>query len=234
MPILALIVTALATAFAMMVLATSIGPFLKIRALHNATVTPIGSLVKGSRVTVRGKVTEARRPPQFPRMSPGEIVFSQLEVIEQVGKQRNVVFKGTNAQVFRLEDARGGTIDIEPRNALLIDGRDAVERLDRTPLEFRNWMSGQGSFAYQKTPASCIESALWVGAEVSISGQVILPMPGAVRAGDTETQVIAREVAVLGRSPWAGPSGRTLLIGLIATPIGLAASLGCVLWAGIL
>lgn len=234
MPILALIATAMATAFALIVLATSIGPFRRVRALHNATITPVGTLVRGSRVTVRGKVTEPRRAPQFPRMTSGEVVFSQLEVTEQVGKQRNLVFKGTNAQLFRVEDSHGDTIDIEPRNATLIDGDDTAERLDKTPLAFRNWVGRQGSFRYQRAPASCIESTLRVGAEVSISGQVVLPLPGAVRHGDTETQVVAREIGVVSRSPWAGPSGRALLMGLIATPLGLCATLGCLLWAGIL
>lgn len=234
MPILVLIAASLATAFALFMAATSVGPFLKVRALHNATVTPVANLVKGSRVTVRGKVIEARRPPPFPRMNQGEVVFSQLEVIEQVGKERNIVFRGSNAQLFRVEDGRGNVIDIEPRNATLSDGDDLAQQLDRTPAEFRTWVSGQGSFSHQKTPVSCIESALRVGTEVSVSGQVILPLPGAVRSGDTETHVVAREIGVLRASPWAGPSGRSLRLSLLATPIGIAACVGCLLWAGIL
>lgn len=95
-------------------------------------------------------------------------------------------------------------------------------------------MSGQGSFSHQRTPVSCIESALRIGTDVSISGQVILPLRGAVRSGDTQTHVVAREIGVLGASAWAGPSGRSLRLSLLATSIGLVTCVGCLLWAEIL
>ena len=233
MAIIALIFAGVLLVVAIAVFAGAVGPFLRIRALHNATVTPVGAVVKGSRVTLRGVVAEARRDPPYPRLTDENAVFSTLEVIEQVGKQTNVAFKGTNAQVFALRDEKGNTIDIDPRHAKLVDGHDSSARLDQSPLEFKNWVNGQGSFHHQKTPAQCIESAILVGQRISVVGQAILPLPGQHRDGDTELRITATEMSVLTDSPWSGNSGRTLLAAMIAIPVLAGVTLGCAAWAGV-
>ena len=234
MPIIALILTGVLFLVAVTVAVGSVGPFLRLRALHNATVTPVGAVVKGARVTLRGTVAQARRPALYPRLTTKTAVFSSLEVFERVGKEQNVAFKGTNAQVFSLEDDDGNRIDVDPRNAKLVDGSETAERLDRTPAPFRSWVNGQGSFRHQKTPAHCVESAILVGQRISVVGQAILPLPGQMKDGDTELRVTGQEMSVLTDSPWSGASGRTLLMGLVAVPALAGAVLGCAAWAGLL
>ncbi len=232
MPVLLLILLGVVFLGALFVGFGSLGPFLAVRRFHAAMTTPIAALAKGTEVNLRGTISAARRGPSYPRLTPGEVVFSELEVVEQVGKQRNVAFKGRNGQLFTLRDEGGKSIDADPRSAELLDAHGTGELLKKADPAFRNWVSRQGRFRWQNTPATCQESSLKVGDPVMLVGQVILPLPGEMSEGDTELRVLVKRISLLAASPWKGANGRALAGSLAAFAVSTVGILGCVAWAG--
>ncbi len=232
MPVLILILLGVVLLGALFVGFGSLGPFLAVRRFYGATTTPIAALAKGTEVSLRGTIAAARRAPSYPRLTPGEVVFSELEVVEQVGKQRNVAFKGRNGQLFSLRDEAGGSVDADPRSAELLDAHQTGARLTKTDPVFQNWVARQGRFRWQKTPATCQEVSLRVGDPVMIQGQVILPLPGEMKEGDTELRVLVKRVSLLAASPWKGGNGRAVVGSLIALAVSSIGIVGCALWAG--
>jgi len=232
MPVLLLIILGVVLLGALFIGIGSLGPFLAVRRFYGATTTPIAALTKGTEVNLRGTIAGVRRPPSYPRLTPGEVVFSELEIVEQVGKQRNVAFKGRNSQLFSLRDEAGRSIDADPRSAELLDAHGAGGPLKKTDPSFQNWASRQGRFRWQNTPATCQETSLKVGDPVMILGQVILPLPGEMKEGDTELRVLVKRISLLASSPWKGANGRALLGSLIALVLSSLGILGSALWAG--
>ncbi|MEM6996775.1 MAG: hypothetical protein AAF721_40105 [Myxococcota bacterium] len=210
----------------------ALGSFMEVRKFHAATVTPIGGLIKGSVVTIRAQVAEARRPPPFPRMHPGAAVFTELLVIEQVGRETNTALKAKCAQLFSARDEQGTAIDVDPRGVSLSDAHSDAQKLANVTPEFRNYVNGNGSWRWQSTPATCHEDAIVVGDAVTIQGQVILPMPGEMREGDTELRLIAKKMSLHQASPWKGRSGRTVLISAAVFGVAGLASAASAVWAG--
>lgn len=210
----------------------SLRPFLAVRRFHGATTTPIKALAKGTLVNLRGTIAGARRAPPYPRLTSGEVVMSELEVVEKVGKQRNVAFKGRCAQLFALRDEAGQSIDADPRSAELLDAHELGAALKKTAPTFQSWVSRQGRWRWQNTPATCQESSLRVGDKVMIHGQVILPLPGEMQDGDSELRVLIKRISLLASSPWKGANGRALEASIIAFAVSSVGIVGCVAWAG--
>lgn len=215
-----------------MVAISSVSPFLAVRKFHAAELTPAGSVDKGAHATLRGTIAEARRPPPLPRLTPGEVVLSELTVTERVGKQTNIAFRGKCPQVFSLQDSAGTCIDVDPRSAEMIDAHGAGEKLNKTGLGFQNWVAKQGRFRWRNTPATCHETSLRVGDVVTLEGQVILPLPGELQDGDSALRVLAKRISLYGENPWKGENGRTLLGSLITFAVSTLGGVGCVVWLG--
>ena len=234
MPVLLAIGFALAFVFALLVALSSLEPFLRARRLHRGPLSEVATVAKGTDVTVQGTVVGVRRPAPYPRLTEGPVAFSELQVIEQVGKQTRVALRSKNAQLFTVRSDGGAVIDVDPEGAELIDGRVVSLRAAQAPPVVLDYVNRTGSFAWQNTPATCHEEALMVGDRVTLRGRVILPLPGQTREGDTELRITAKQLAVYVENPSKSPSGRTLSRALLVAGASLPAALACAAWAGLL
>jgi hypothetical protein len=232
-PILLTIGFAFAFVFALLWGFSALEPFLRARRLHRGPFSAVATVAKGTDVTVQGTVVGVKRAAPYPRLTEGAVAFSELQVIEQVGKQTRVALRSRNAQLFSVRDDRDAVIDVDPEGAELIDGRVVSLRASQAPPGVLEYVNRTGSFAWQNTPATCHEEALLVGDRVTVRGRVILPLPGQTREGDTELRVTAKQLAVALENPWKSPSGRSLSRALLVAGASLPAALACAAWAGL-
>ena len=234
MAVIAMVVFGVVALVAALVAIGSVKPFLEVRRFHAATITPVASVVKGMQATVRGTVTEARRPPQYPRLTPGDVVHSRLQVTEQVGKQQHVALRAKNPQLFGLKDEFGNSIDVDPEMAELADAHEAAQKSSACPPELQGYINQAGSYRWPNTPAQCHEEAIRVGDVVTLRGNVFLPLPAQIKEGDSELRINATKLSLYVDNPWKGENGRRLLISIAVTVVTLAATLGSAAGAGLL
>jgi hypothetical protein len=232
-PILLTIAFGIAFVGALFFAISALEPFLKARRLHREPVRSVATLAKGTDVTVRGTIAEARRSPPYPRLTAGPVVFSQLQVLEQVGKQVHVALRSKNAQVFTIRDESGATIDVDPEGAELVEGHATAAKVNAVSPEVRDYVNRAGSFRWQNTPATCQEEAVVVGDCVTVRGRVILPMPGQMKEGDSELRITAIKLAVWVPNPWKRPSGRTIVVSLLVAAVSGPAAVACAAWSGL-
>jgi hypothetical protein len=234
MPLLLFLALAIVAGGALLFAGSSLGPFLEARRFHGASATPIVKLAKGTVVTVRGAIVAARREAPYPRITPGDTVFSELQVLEQVGNRVNVALRSKNAQLFTIEDADGSRIDVDPEGAEIVESHTTSAKASQAPDAVLAYINKAGSYAWQNTPATCHESALRVGDVVTLHGRVILPLPGQMREKDSELRIMAKQVSLHLANPWSSTNGRTLLISLLVAAVTMPAAVVCAIWAGFL
>lgn len=232
MPIVMLGILGVVALLGLLVAGGSVGPLLGVRKFQRATVTPVGSVVKGSLVTVRGTIAQARREPPYPRLTPGDVVWSELTVVERVGQETRTAFQGKCSQVFAVRDEAGNSIDVDGRSAQIVDAHEESSDAKKVSPQLRGYINQQGAWQMQKTPATLVESALRVGDPVVVQGQAIFPMPGEMRDGDSELRVVAKKMSLVRESVWSDGPGRKVLLGGTAFVVAALGCLGCAAWAG--
>jgi len=73
-----------------------------------------------------------------------------------------------------LRDEAGQSIDADPRSAELLDAHQAGSLLKRTDPTFQGWVSRQGRWRWQNTPATCQELSLSLSLSLGGGDKVII------------------------------------------------------------